>query len=319
MLTPPRVVVCLCVFLLTAAANAELIIPGSCADGPPDGELSDVKLSVDLTVAGGVAVMTFVNVSAGTETSAVFKEIVVDTCDDDTGTAVLWDPMVLNQPPGVSYAAVESNGLPCFHRYTSDPTALLELRADPAPPKKGIGPGETLRVQFSTFLGDGAGINDYLAAFGAGSDTALYTIGFHAISASVMGGESLAGLYQQGEGGASSLTIYNFMDLNGNGVLDPGEPLMAGWDFLVEGNGFSGMFTTGPVGDLVVALQAGLYTVTAQGMAGWTFTTPYTYDLLIVNGTPASAEFGNIPEPSVAALFLLGWALRRRKGTARVR
>ena len=288
----------------------------------PDGDLADVQLSVDLTVADGLAVMTFINTSWGSETSAVFKEIVVDTCDDDTGTAMLWDPAVLNQPPGVSYTAVDSNGLPCFQSSTSDATALLELRADPAPPKEGIGPGETLQVQFSTSLADGAGINDYLASFEAGSDTGMYTIGFHAISATVMGGESLAGLYQEGVGGpgAGALRVYNFMDLNTDGALGSGEPLLAGWDFLVEGNGFSGMFTTGAGGELVIALQAGQYTVTTQGMPGWIGTTPYTYDVSIVDGVEASAEFGSIPEPATLVLLAAGGlALTCRRGRGHLR
>ncbi|KPK84213.1 MAG: hypothetical protein AMJ81_06215 [Phycisphaerae bacterium SM23_33] len=315
MLTTPKVSVFVCVCLLAAPAGAALIIPGSREEGPPDPGLADIRLSVDLAVAGGMAVMTFINASSPADTSAAFKEIVVDTCDDDTGTAVLWNPQVLNQPPDVSYTAVDSNGLPCFQGFTTDATALLSLLADPAPPKQGIGPGETLQVQFDTCLPDGAGINDYLAFFDGGSDTGMYSIGFHAIRATGVGGGGLAGLYQGGQPGASTLTVINFMDSDQDGVLDPGEPLLAGWDFLVEGGGYSGMFTTGPGGELVIDLQAGQYTVTAQGMPGWTGTTPYTYDVSIVEGVDATAEFGSIPEPATLAFLAAGalGLLRRRR------
>ena len=257
MLTPRMLRVCLLVCLLTAVSRADLIIPASDTGGPPGPGVADVQMSVDLSASGGVAVMTFTNISSGSEATAVFKEIVVDTYDDDVGAAVLWDPVVQSQPPDVSYSYGDSNGLPYFHDLTTDATALLELQADPAPPQEGIGPGEFLQVSFSTALPDGAGINDYLAFFNGGEDTSLHTIGFHAICGGALGENGPSGLHQQGDPGANTLTIRNFVDLNENGALDPGEPLLAGWDFLVEGSGFSGVFTSGPDADLVIGLQAG--------------------------------------------------------------
>ena len=170
-------------------------------------------------------------------------------------------------------------------------------------------------MAFSTSLANGAGINEYLAFFGGGQDSALYCIGFHAISASSLNGDSLAGLYEGGDVGASMLTIINFLDTDQNGLFDQGEMLLAGWDFLVEGGGFSGMFTSGAGGELLIPLQVGEYTVTAQEMAGYTFTTPFSYTVAITEGMGSSLLFGNIPEPATLILLAAGagLALRRRR------
>ncbi|HAU36687.1 MAG TPA: hypothetical protein DCX07_03090 [Phycisphaerales bacterium] len=181
--------------LSSVPALGSIIVYGTHADMTPisGANLSDVRLSVDLTVSGGLATMTFTNVSTGLETSAVFKELVVDTYDDDTATALLWNPVVLTDTKDVSYSVHTSNGLPGYQTQTSDPYPLVEFRANSSPVKKGIGPGEILQVQFATSLADGSGILDYLGAFGGGNDTAAYTLGFHAISASILNGESLSG------------------------------------------------------------------------------------------------------------------------------
>jgi len=178
-----------------APAGADFILYGSHSDYAPvpGADLADVRLAVNLSVAGGEATMTFTNVSAAPELTAVFKEIVVDTYDDDTGTAILWGGTVLTDTKDVSYTIGESNGLPGFGPQTRDAFPLAELQAGSPPPRKGIGPGEVLQVRFQTLLPDGAGIYDYFAAFGGGQDTADYAIGFHAISATVVNGESLAG------------------------------------------------------------------------------------------------------------------------------
>ncbi len=182
--------------LSSVPALGSIIVYGTHSDTTPiaGADLSDVRLSVDLTVSGGLATMTFTNVSTGLETSAVFKEIVVDTYDDDTGTAILWNPVVLTDTKDVSYSVHTSNGLPGYQAETSDPYPLVEFRADSSPVKKGIGPGEVLQVQFATLLADGSGILDYLGAFGGGNDTGAYTLGFHAINASILNGESLSGI-----------------------------------------------------------------------------------------------------------------------------
>jgi len=191
----PLITTCLMLAATAAPASADFILYGSHSDYAPvpGADLADVRLAVNLSVAGGQAIMTFTNVSAAPELTAVFKEIVVDTYDDDTGTAILWGGTVLTDTKDVSYTIGESNGLPGFGPQTRDAFPLAELQAGSPPPKMGIGPGEVLQVRFQTLLPDGAGIYDYFAAFGGGQDTADYAIGFHAISATVVNGESLAG------------------------------------------------------------------------------------------------------------------------------
>ena len=187
------------VIVLTAAlaaplAHAEIIIYGSQTDHPlvPGLDLTGVRMSVDLSVTNSLATFRFANVSVGEET-AVFKEIVLDTHDDDDATAFLWNGTVLTQTQDVAYTIGLSNGLPGYHSQTSDAFPLVELDARPSPVKKGIGPGEVLEVRFETSLADGSDIYDYLAAFGGGQDTQEFSIGFHAISASVVNGQSLSG------------------------------------------------------------------------------------------------------------------------------
>ena len=178
------------------AALASIIIVGSHSAYPtvPAGSLSDVRMSVDLNVVAGVGRFRFTNVSIGLETSAVFKEIIVDTADDDTGEVFLWDGYVLTNTAGVAYWLVESNGLPGFYNETSDNIPLVELRARPSPVTNGLGVGETLEVWFGTAWPDGTDVFDYLFAFGGGTDTATGALGFHAISADVVNGESLSGI-----------------------------------------------------------------------------------------------------------------------------
>ena len=168
---------------------ADLIIPGSHTDHPviSGGDLADVRLAVDLTVEQGIATMDFTNVSTGLETSAVIKEIVVQALDG--GVALLWSGQVLTDTKDVAFTLGASNGLPGFVPLMAG--GELELQAKPSPVKCGLGIGETLQVRFATSLPNGAGIGDYVARF-AGGEEAL-VLGFHAISASTVGGESLSG------------------------------------------------------------------------------------------------------------------------------
>jgi hypothetical protein len=186
--------------VVSAQSYAGIVIYGTQTDHPivPGGDLTDVRMDVDLLVSGGVATMTFTNVSIWPELSAVFKEIVVDTYDDDldTGGAVLWNPVILTATPNVSYSFGDSNGLPGYQAMTNDSMFLLEFQADAPAVQHGIGPGEVFQVQFDTSLADGSDIYDYLAFFDGGEDTANYTIGFHAISADTVDGQSLSGIYE---------------------------------------------------------------------------------------------------------------------------
>ena len=182
--------------LLAGTAHADCIIFGTHADDDIQAGLSleDVRMSVDLSVANGLATMTFTNVSLASET-AVFKEIVIDGLDDDTGTAILWDPVVLTDTDAVSYnVSSHPNGLPGYQNETGDAVPLIELQAKSSPVRYGIGVGEVLQVRFNTSLPDESTIQDYLNAFGGGNDVGHYSIGFHAISAEVVDGGSLSGV-----------------------------------------------------------------------------------------------------------------------------
>lgn len=179
-------------------ASADLIIHAThtdhaLADG---GSLDNVILQVALTVSDGWATFLFTNASIGPETSVVFKEIVLDTYDDDTGVSILWGGLVLTDTPDVKFSLIgNSNGLPGYGPQTRDEFPLIELQAGAPPTRKGLNIGESLEVRFQTSLADGSGIADYLAAFGGGADTGAYSIGFHGISASTVNGESLSGIF----------------------------------------------------------------------------------------------------------------------------
>ena len=186
----------LSVLALSSSAQADLIILGSHTTHPlaPGSTLSDVRLGVSLSVSGGVATMTFTNVSISPEASASFKEIVVDTHDADSNLTVLSNPVILTDTSAVGYTSGSSNGLPGHNSLTNETVALIEFKAKSPPTVKGINPTEVLQVQWTTILADGSDIDDYLAFFGSGSDTQAGAIGFHAISAYTVGGESLSGV-----------------------------------------------------------------------------------------------------------------------------
>jgi len=182
--------------LLAGTAHADYIIFGTHADDNIQAgrSLTDVRMSVDLSVANGLATVTFTNVSLPSE-KAVFKEIVIDGLDDDTNTAILWGPMVLTDTKDVDYSvSSHPNGLPGYQSQTGDAVPMIELQAKNSPVKYGIGVGEVLQVRFNTSLPDGSTIQDYFSAFGGGNDMGHYSIGFHAISAEVVNGGSLSGI-----------------------------------------------------------------------------------------------------------------------------
>ena len=193
-----RILICAVALLVSGmgVAKGDLIIYGSQTEHPivPGGDLNNVRLSVGLSVSGGVATMLFENVSVPPETSAVFRLIVLDTLDDDTSQAVLSNGSVVTNTPDVSYLLEPYNVLPGYGSIITDGSSMIQLRAEPPPPGKGIGPGELLEVRFDTCLPDGSDIDDYLAFFDGGNDTADYSVGFHAINASTVGGESLSGV-----------------------------------------------------------------------------------------------------------------------------
>lgn len=101
-------------------------------------------------------------------------------------------------------------------------------------------------------------------------------------------------------GGVSApgdLQIVKYLDENANGVRDPGEPFLQGWEYHVEGpNGYDEWFTTGPSGVVdVLDLEPGDYTVTETVQAGWTCTTDNPLIVTVEEDLTAAAWFGNIP------------------------
>ena len=183
--------------LLTACAQGTLIVTANHSDYTPGPgqSLDNVRMGVDLVVSGGLATFTFSNLSLAPETSAVIKEIVLDTRDNDTGVTFLWSGTVLTDTNDVRFDIGTSNGLPGFGDEVQDKASMVELSAKSPPTKRGLGVGESLQVQFNTNLGDASSIEDYLAAFAGGQDTGQWAVGFHAISVGTVGGESLSGAY----------------------------------------------------------------------------------------------------------------------------
>ncbi len=170
--------------VLCLPAQASIVISANHASDPiPVGSnLGDIRLEVDMSVDGGIATMTFFNASVSPELSAVFKMIVVDLIDNDTDQAILWDPVIRDDLSDGSYTWGSYNTLPGFNSLITDGESMIELNTVNPAPHEGLSPGESLVVEFSTSLADGAGIEDYLAAFGSGDDTSNYSLGFHAIS-----------------------------------------------------------------------------------------------------------------------------------------
>jgi len=191
------VALCVLAFLAAPRAGADIIVYGTHTDHAvvPGASLEDVRLLVGLSADGGVATVSFTNVSVGSAVSGVLEEIVLDTHDGDTNQAVLWDPQIVTDETGIGFTFGESNGLPGYQAQTVEAFPLVEFQAKPPPVFKGLGLGETLVVQFATALADAADTDDYLAFFGGGADTAEWAVGFHAISVGTVDGESLSGIY----------------------------------------------------------------------------------------------------------------------------
>ncbi len=183
--------------LLAATAHGTVIVSANHSDYTPGPgqDLDNIRMGVDMSVTGGLATFTFTNVSLAPEVSAVIKEIVLDTQDNDTGAWILWAGTVLTYTDDVKFDIGPSNGLPGFGDDIYDRASMVELSAKSPPTKRGLSVGESLEVRFWTSLSDGSTIEDYLAAFGGGQDSSEFSIGFHAISAGTVGGESLSGAY----------------------------------------------------------------------------------------------------------------------------
>lgn len=107
-----------------------------------------------------------------------------------------------------------------------------------------------------------------------------------------------------------SLTIVKFLDSDRDGIQDPGEPGLAGWDFSVTGPTVETLTTLAGGSVTDGALLAGTYTIEEINIpAGWVSTTtnPLT-NVPITDGQGTTVFFGNIPEPATLSLLVLGAA-----------
>lgn len=88
--------------------------------------------------------------------------------------------------------------------------------------------------------------------------------------------------------GTLCITAYN--DYNCNGVQDPGEPSLPGWNVSVAG---MGGFTTGTNGSVCIPTTAGTYSICQSTRAGWSATTPLCTATAVSPCATSYAAFGN--------------------------
>jgi len=94
-----------------------------------------------------------------------------------------------------------------------------------------------------------------------------------------------------------TLCIVKFNDLNGNGIQDPGEPVLANWTFTItKPDGTTVTVTTNADGRFCRDVPPGPYTVTETAQAGWTQTAPVPVGpqtVTVVAGQTTTVVFGN--------------------------
>lgn len=104
------------------------------------------------------------------------------------------------------------------------------------------------------------------------------------------------------QSGTAELCVFKFHDYDGDGVQDPNEPRLAGWQFVVSPPPLSpatNPVVTGAGGGICVPVLApGTYTVAEIPQAGWTNTTPSTQAVFVVAGQPTNVVFGNTQVPT---------------------
>jgi len=92
----------------------------------------------------------------------------------------------------------------------------------------------------------------------------------------------------------ADLTVIKFNDLNGNGVMDEGEPVISGIDFTATMGETVLTETTDANGTVVfVDLADGTYTVSETLPEGWVATTEIPFDISVVAGQDATVYVGN--------------------------
>jgi hypothetical protein len=110
-------------------------------------------------------------------------------------------------------------------------------------------------------------------------------------------------LLKQGSGLCNStgyITGFKFEDTNCNGIQDPGEPYLAGWQIQLNGNGVSLSATTDANGYYSFSVPPGTYTVSEVMQPGWSATTPVggtQTGLVVTLNSINQVNFGNCPRP----------------------
>jgi uncharacterized repeat protein (TIGR01451 family) len=95
----------------------------------------------------------------------------------------------------------------------------------------------------------------------------------------------------------AEICIFKFEDLDGDGVKDPNEPLLGGWQFNVSPAPLppaTSPVTTLPGGGICFGVSApGTYTITEQVQSGWTVTTANPQMVNVSPGQLVNVFFGN--------------------------
>lgn len=100
--------------------------------------------------------------------------------------------------------------------------------------------------------------------------------------------------------GTAQVCIRKFEDLNRNGIMDPDERGLAGWNFVIYPPPLflgTNLVTTEDGGLVCVAVGApGTYNIVELAEPGWTNTTPVMQSIRVVPGQVTNLFFGNAPE-----------------------
>jgi len=92
---------------------------------------------------------------------------------------------------------------------------------------------------------------------------------------------------------------YKFADINGNGAMDEGEPIIQGWPITLVGP-VSGSTITSPTGYFeFTGLSAGTYLLSEALLLGWKNFTPSFYVFNITSGKVLQFNFGNLPTGNI--------------------
>lgn len=96
-----------------------------------------------------------------------------------------------------------------------------------------------------------------------------------------------------GNSSTGTLCITKFNDLNEDGIQQPGDPLLPGWQFTVTSATYSRTVTTGVGGTICIPITCGTYTVTEIMQPGWHNTTPLSRLITVEACATTTATFGN--------------------------